>query len=102
MNFIPSPGIILVEPIEKEETHVIIQGKINSRILKGEVIAIGENLQTNFGAELPAESYVSGLGDFIYFLSYEGDYDLVKIEGKPYRLVKFEDCRGTISSMPKE
>ena len=94
MKFIPAPGIVLVEPIEKEQTSgVVTTSKSTTRILKGKVLEVGPDLITNADALLVSRHYCKA-GDKITFLSYEGDYDNFTHENRKYYVVKFEDIRG--------
>ena len=90
----PAPGIILIEPLD--ETTGIVVGKTTTRLLQGKVLATGINLITDFEAILEIDRYCQ-VGDIVAFLSYEGDYDWLKIDGKKLYFVKIQDLRGVIN-----
>ena len=96
MKFTPAPGIVLIEPITKEETSVLTRKEnTNQRILKGKVLEVGAALTTNANAILTPEPYCKK-DDIVVFLSYEGDYDNFVHQNQKYFVVKFEDLRGVI------
>lgn len=92
-SFKPAPGIIIAEYIEPfDKSSLTITSKSESRLLKGKIVAIGGDLTTPMGNIIQAEKY-GKVGNVLYFLSYEGNYDWRIIEGKKYYSIKFEDCR---------
>ena len=93
--FTPAPGIYLVEPISDENTTIKLELKTKERVLKGKVLAVGRNQVTEGGALIETDWYAKA-GDIVYYLSYEGDYDNAKIEGKTYYFVKYGDIRGVV------
>ena len=93
MKYIPSPGIILIQPLEETSSKIIVQGKNNSRIQSGKVLAVGIEPPNSDTSKVAINQYCE-IHDIVYFLSYEGEYDSAKIEGQKYFLVKREDLRG--------
>lgn len=91
MKFTPMPGIVIIKP-EKEEDRLTITNQNNTRLLKGKVVAIGINLVTDMNALLEMDRYTK-IGDTVYFLSYEGNYDNVVIDNEKYYSVKVQDLR---------
>jgi co-chaperonin GroES (HSP10) len=85
-----APGYLLVEPL-KEKSEVTIIGEQKGRIGLGRVLAVGADAITDFGSKVPCPCKV---GDIIYFLQYEGEYDTVFIQGKKYIFALFKDVRG--------
>lgn len=88
IKLIPAPGTYIAEEI-KDTTTLKLDTK-KTRLLKGKVIAVGDPDITDYGIviETPVK-----LGDTAYFLSYEGDYDNTKIDGKTYFTVLRKDHR---------
>ena len=93
MKYIPSPGIVLIQPLQEASHKIIVQGNDNSRIQSGKVLAMGMEAPNSDTSKVAMNQYCK-VGDIVYFLSYEGDYDSTKIEGQKYYLVKREDLRG--------
>lgn len=90
LNLLPTPGYILIEPQEQET-------KTNSGIYlpdsaqgekpqKGKVLAVGEEetLESGKTKKSPAKS-----GETVIYKKWGGNE--VKIDGKEYLFVKFED-----------
>lgn len=90
-QFSPVPGVILVEPIEEPKTGFILSKDSDSRLLRGQVIKVGADLQD--GASLLKQTNYAEVGEQIVYLSYEGNYDWLEIQGKKYYLVLFKDVR---------
>jgi co-chaperonin GroES (HSP10) len=96
VKFKPAPGIIIAQQIEDSNKNTItITSKSDSHLNKGKVIAMGGDLTTPMGNIIKANKYCK-VGDIIYFLSYEGNYDNTTINGKKYFAIKFEDMRFSI------
>lgn len=93
IKLVPSPGILIAELISSTETNsLILTSKSDSHLLKGKVIAIGDDLITDNNALLEKSKY-GHVGDVIYFLSYEGNYDNAIIDDDKYYMVKWQDIR---------
>ena len=88
MKLIPGPGTYIAEEIS--ETKYIITDKSNTRILKGKVIAVGPDDITEFGIKIPVPVKV---GQIAHFISYDGDYDNIKKDGKRYYTILRKDHR---------
>lgn len=91
----PSPGILLIEPLDTKTNAILTGNKQFQRNKKGKIIAKGKNLVTDFGALIEIDWY-GKVGDIVYFLSYEEGYDQIDENGKKYYLVKYQDLRGIV------
>lgn len=91
-NLKPAPGVILIEKEEKE-LNVYIDNNPRGRLLSGKIIGIGSPHITDGGQEISVPCKV---GQTAYFLSYEGNYDVAKVNGKETYFVLFRDLRGYI------
>ena len=88
MKFIPAPGTYIAEEIKEKSALVITEH--TTQIKKGRVVAVGEDDITEFGVKIPVPVKV---GDIAHFLSYQGDYDQEKIDGKLYFTILRKDHR---------
>ncbi|MBU6501156.1 MAG: hypothetical protein KGJ89_05310 [Patescibacteria group bacterium] len=88
MKFYPAQGVYIAELLEDKEKIFVDTRK--TRLIKGKVVAINPVEVTDFGIEIKTPIRV---GDVVYFLSYEGDYDNAKIDGKTYYAVLRKDHR---------
>jgi len=90
INLKPVRGVILIEPTEKElktSSGIYIPDTASSeKPQKGKVLAIGETEITDHGIE--KKSPVK-LGDVVIYKKWGGNE--VKIDGKEYLFVKFDD-----------
>ncbi len=93
LNFTPAPGVVLIEEI-KDDTGLKLDATKN-RIFKGKVLKVGTDFPLEGDTWLYGAFYAKE-GDVCYFMSYEGNYDWTKIDGKKYFLVKFADIRGWV------
>jgi co-chaperonin GroES (HSP10) len=93
-HFTPSPGIVIISPLKKEEASIIGSDKSQGRIIKGKIIAIGGDDTTTMGEIIKASKY-GKTGDIVWFLSYytEGGYDRMEVNGELLYCVKFADIR---------
>lgn len=89
-NITPYEGIYLVEPLE-ETAKVTLDPQQNRRVLKGKVIKVGSPLQTGEAKEILPRLAV---GNTIYFLSYDDNYDNCTVNGQKVYFIKFQDARG--------
>lgn len=89
----PSRGIILIQQEENtiDNEPIILSQEPKGRLLTGKIIAIGEPHITESGAELKLNCKI---GQKAWFLSYEGNYDIARINGINYYFVLFRDLRG--------
>lgn len=94
MTFHPTPGIAVVKVTEKK-SGLYTGEKPPTKNLIGEVIAVGTNGVTKFGAAVPVPCAV---GDTVAFLSYQetGEYDVLEIGTDKYYLVEFLDVRAVL------
>lgn len=88
-NIIAYPGTYVVQVLKasKGKDHINMGQDKNKRILCGTVISVGDEVQSKFGGILKP---VLAVGDILYFLSYEGAYDLIKDD---LYAVLFDDAR---------
>jgi len=95
VNFLASPGIAIIKEIEEQDNTALSFGSPKtSRVIKGEIIAMGANLITDADALLEADRY-GKVGDIVYFLHYydEGGHDIAYVDNKKYYTVKWQDFR---------
>lgn len=88
LNLKPTAGYLLIEPLEKEvktASGIYLPENAGEKPQKGKVIAVGGAIYQD-GREVtaPAKS-----GDVVLYKKWGGNE--VKIEGKEYLFVKFED-----------
>jgi len=93
MTLKPSPGVLIVEPIQEKE-EAIYTGEKRGKVIRGKVIAIGSDLVTN--TQTYSMRDYAKVGDTVAFLTYEGEYDQMVIGDKAYHAVKVEDMRSRI------
>lgn len=90
LNLVPSAGYLLVEPFEaqtKTDSGIYLPDNAQGeKPQKGRVLEVGEALMTDFGVtkDSPANK-----GEVVYYKKWGGNE--VKIDGKEYLFVKFED-----------
>jgi co-chaperonin GroES (HSP10) len=97
MKFNPRPGMVIIKPIKSNKpdySKINLGQNTSARIKKGTVVAVGKDGLTQIGAILKAEDYAK-VGDVMYFLSYDGNYDVGDVDGEEYHFTKFEDLRST-------
>jgi len=88
LNLKPTPGYILIEPLEKETktaSGIYLPDNAGEKPQKGKVIALGGPIYTD-GKEIlsPAK-----LNETVLYKKWGGNE--VKIDNKEYLFVKFED-----------
>jgi len=90
INLIPSAGYILIEPFEaqqKTDSGIYLPDTANpEKPQKGKVLEVGESLVTDFGIK---KGSPVNKDEVVYYKKWGGNE--VKIEGKEYLFVKFED-----------
>ncbi len=95
----PAPGIIILEPLDEEiePTEVLLTNQVFGRIIRGKIVAIGENDFSTGGMEFERDWY-GKIGNIAHFLHYydEGQVDVGMIDKKKYYWVKFADMRGIV------
>lgn len=88
LNLKPTAGYILIEPLEAETktaSGIYLPDSSSEKPQKGKVIAIGESIFDN-GHEIKSPASV---GEVVFYKKWGGNE--VKIEGREYLFVKFED-----------
>ncbi len=88
LNLKPTAGYFLIEPLEKEtktSSGIYLPDNAGEKPQKGKVIAVGgKTFQDGHEVEAPAK-----LNDTVLYKKWGGNE--VKIEGKEYVFIKFED-----------
>ena len=88
LNLKPTAGYLLIVPLEKEVrtvSGIYLPGNAGEKPQKGKILAAGEpTLQDGQKVASPAK-----VGDTVLYKKWGGND--VKIEGKEYLFVKFED-----------
>ena len=88
INLKPTAGYLLIEPLEKEiktVSGIYLPDSAGEKLQKGKVIAVGGSIfQDSREVESPAK-----LNEMVLYKKWGGND--VKIEGKEYMFVKFED-----------
>lgn len=85
----PTPGNVLIEPLEapaQTASGIVLPETAEEKPQKGKVLAVGEDEITDSGLKRSAPCKV---GDFVIYKKWGGNE--VKIEGKEYLFVRFED-----------
>jgi len=85
----PTAGYILIKPLEAERktaSGIVLPESHDEKTQRGEVLAIGPDEVTDSGTKRKAPCKV---GDTVIHKQWGGNE--VKIEGKEYLFVKFED-----------
>lgn len=89
LNLKPTAGYLLVEPLEKEAKTaggIYLPDSAGEKPQKGKILAVGSAEITEKGAKRPSPVKV---GNVVIYKKWGGNE--VKIEGKEYLFVKFED-----------
>ena len=84
LNLKPAPGYLLIEPLEKETktaSGIYLPDNAGEKPQKGTVLAVGDDVKD---FKKPAKAH-----DVVFYKKWGGNE--VKIEGKEYLFVKFED-----------
>lgn len=85
----PTAGYVLLEALEAERktaSGIVLPETAEEKPQKGKVLAVGSEEITDSGARRPAPCQA---GDFVIYKKWGGNE--VKVEGKEYLFVKFED-----------
>ena len=93
LNFQPTAGYILVEPVEQQKktaTGIYLPDSHDEKPQMGKVLAVGSDEVLENGGKRPAPCKV---GDTVVYKKWGGNE--VKIEGKEYLFVKFDDILAT-------
>jgi chaperonin GroES len=93
LNLKPTAGYLLIEPLDKETktaSGIYLPDNAGEKPQKGKVIAAGESICTDCksGSCCKTDSPAK-VGDVVLYKKWGGNE--VKIEGKDYLFVKFED-----------
>lgn len=89
LNLKPTAGYLLIEPLEKEAktaSGIYLPDSAGEKPQKGKILAVGEPEITEKGIKRPSPVKI---GDTVIYKKWGGNE--VKIEGKEYLFVKFED-----------
>ncbi|MEK7497981.1 MAG: co-chaperone GroES [Patescibacteria group bacterium] len=90
LNLIPSAGYVLIAPFEaqtKTDSGIFLPDTANpEKPQKGKVIEVGEALTTDFGIK---KGSPVNKDEIAYYKKWGGNE--VKVDGKEYLFVKFED-----------
>jgi chaperonin GroES len=89
LNLKPTAGYLLIEPLEKEvktASGIYLPDNAGEKPQKGKVLASGPAEVTEKGA---SKASPCKIGDVVLYKKWGGNE--VKIEGKEYLFVKFED-----------
>lgn len=89
MKFLPSPGFVLIEPIERDTSKLSLASDDGKRTLSGIVIATGNTYISEFDAIIDCPVKV---GDNIAHTTI--GYEEIIIERKKYRVVPFTKILG--------
>jgi chaperonin GroES len=88
VNIKPAPGYLLIEPVEAETktaSGIYLPDNAGEKPQKGKILAMGSGVyQDGQKIESPAK-----LEDVVYYKKWGGNE--VKIDGREYLFVKFED-----------
>ena len=89
INLRPAPGYILVEPEETETktaSGIVLPESVGEKPLSGKVLVVGDDETLEGGIKRPTPAKV---GERVVYKKWGGSE--MKIEGKEYLFVKFED-----------
>ncbi len=84
LNLKPTAGFLLIEPLEKEAktaSGIYLPDNVGEKPQKGKVLAVGDDTKD---FKKPAK-----VKDIVFYKKWGGNE--VKIDGKEYLFVKFED-----------
>jgi chaperonin GroES len=94
INLKPTPGYLLIEPAvaeKKTESGIYLPDTSEEKPQKGTVLAVGDDELTDSGK---ARKSPAKVGDEIIYKKWGGND--VKIDGKEYIFVKFEDVLAVV------
>lgn len=94
-NLKPTPGYIVIEPLEAEtktSTGIYLPESAGEKPQKGRVIAIGEDEVNEKGVKIKSPAK---LGDVVVYKKWGGSE--VKVEGIEYLFAKFEDILAVVN-----
>lgn len=96
LNIKPLMGYVLIDPQEAESktaSGIILPESAQEKPAQGIVVAVGNDLVLESGKTMGAPV---GVGDKVIYKKWGGDE--IKVEGKEYKLVKFDDLMAMIES----
>lgn len=88
-NLNPSAGYLIIEPVgaqSKTDSGIYLPESVEEKPQKGIVISVGPDEVTEHGATRKSSAKA---GDYVIYKKWGGNE--VKIDGKEYLFVKFED-----------
>lgn len=91
LNLRPTPGFLLIEPVEAERktaSGIVLPESHEEKPQRGKVLAVGAPETCNCEDKCQKESPCKA-GDIVIYKQWGGNE--VKVEGKEYLFVKFED-----------
>lgn len=89
LNLKPTPGYVLIEPLEAEEktaAGIYLPDTASEKPQKGKVLAVGGDEITDSGVK---KKTPVGVGDIVIYKKWGGSE--VKVDGKEYLFAKFDD-----------
>ena len=92
----PTPGYLIIEPLEKEEktsSGIYLPDSAGEKPQKGKVLAVGASEITENGIKRQAPAKV---GDVIIYKKWGGSE--VKVDNKEYLFAKFEDILAVVTA----
>lgn len=95
ITFTPSSGFILLKTVDKDTSNTTIDIAEDTNKMpasKGVVIAVGETKLHESGSLIEAKAKV---GDLVLFKPFGAD--IVQLNNEDYRIVPFENIRGTFN-----
>ncbi len=94
LNIKPSPGYLLIEPLEAEEktaSGIYLPDSASEKPQQGKVLAVGPDEITDSGVKRKSPAKV---GDIVIYKKWGGNE--VKIKGVEYLFAKFDDILAVV------
>ncbi len=95
MNYSPAPGVLIIEPEEKQTktaSGIYLPDSSDDKPQRGKVVAVGSDEVTDSGA---TKSPHAKVGDTVVYKKWGGNE--VKDEGKDLLFIKFDDILAVIN-----
>lgn len=95
INLTPAPGVLVIEPQEKETktaSGIYLPDSSDEKPQRGKVLAVGSDEILDSGEK---RSSYANVGDIVIYKKWGGNE--VKIEGKELLFVKFDDILAVVS-----
>lgn len=89
LNIRPLMGYILIEPLEAESKTalgIILPESAQEKPAQGKIISVGQDIYLDNGKVIASPAKV---GEVVFYKKW--NVDEIKLQGKEYKLVKFED-----------